>query len=249
MEVNLVYPDGRTMRVTVGPIIATGSYASIHHIVHLPHIAAKIFHQDDRYTTVRRRYLTRKLTAMTAANPPDAGPKADIAWPTALACDNRDEVLGYAMPLLHSELTPLRSSAGGGSWHPAAEAAIANIIPALQRLHLQDIVIGDISPANILADPAGQQIGLVDTDGWQFRDQSSTRLYLAQGWTHPYIPTSVRAAQRRQTMPNCVNRDCPQAGAIHSERPDNCRPRLPEHDLEALAIMARYQAANAESPA
>ena len=241
MDLNLVYPDSRTVPVSIGPVIGTGQHALIRLVLDLPDIVVKTFYQTTRHNAARRRYLTRKLEAMTATTAPDPSRNADIAWPTAIAYNTDNELVGYAMPRLQANLTPLRNS-DNGAWHPAAQTAIATTIPILHRLHLQDIVIGDISTGNILADPTGQHIGLVDCDGWQFRDPKDNRLYIAEGWTHPYIPPSIRTPNRQQTMSNCINPDCPHAGIIHVQRPYGCHPRLPQHDLEALDIMSRRHA-------
>ena len=236
MITELRYPDGTIQPIHLGPAIGQGSYSTVREVIDCPQLAVKIYRQlPVAFDRRRRRYLASKLTAMLAIPPPHTDVAAVILWPIAIACNSEGEPQGYAMRRLPGCFRPLKAHPPA-PWHPAAQAALRLARQALTQLHSQGFVMGDISPTNILTDPIGQRIALVDSDSWQF--PAAGRLYIADSYTSPYVAPELRPAHGA-VRPICLNPECPQAGLIHQQKPHQCVPRQPQHDLAALDIMER----------
>ena len=245
MTIQLLHPDGAIRRTTLGPALGEGAYAVIRQATEYPELAVKIYRRTlAGHNTRRRQYLERKLQEMLLNPPPDAGEHITILWPTAIAYDTEGTLAGYAMPRLPDCFKPLKGHPPA-PWHPNAAAAIGLTRRLLPKLHRREFVVGDISPTNILTNPTGTRIALADTDSWQFRDRTTGRLYLAESYTMPFVAAELAPPPgRAPSRPNCTNPECPQAGLIHQQKPHQCVPRLPRHDLAALEILAnRCQAA------
>ena len=244
--------DGETARpaeVDTVATVASSGWAVILRVAEDPGLVVKIYLDEFSRPGPYLRYREGKLTAMSAAPPPDAGPRCAVAWPVAVARrpGEPDCAAGYAMPFL-DDCRPLRPVVRRGvaedpPWHPQTGPALELAAAALDRLHGQDIVVGDVSPGNILVSEAGDRIALVDCDSWQWRDESAPgggRAYYAEGFTAPYIDRRLRGWwQWRQ--PNCVDALCPRNGTIH-ESGVACRPRRPEHDRAALKLIGKAYA-------
>ena len=234
MTIQLMRPDGTISRTPLGPVLGQGSYGVIRLATDCPELAVKIYrHTLASHNPRRRQYLERKLQAMLHSPPPTGDEHITILWPTAIAYTPEGTLAGYAMHRLPDCFKPLKAHPPA-PWHPAAATVIERVRQTLPLLHRHEFVIGDISPTNILTDPTGTRISLADTDSWQFRDRTTGRRYLAESYTMPFVAAELKPPPgNAPSRPNCTNPECPQAGLIHQQKPYQCVPRRPRHDLAA----------------
>lgn len=239
MTIQLLHPDGTIRRTELGPALGEGAYAVIRQATEYPELAVKIYRQTlAGHNARRRQYLEHKLQAMLHNPPPADAELITILWLIAIAYTSEGTLAGYAMPRLPDCFKPLKAHPPA-PWHPAATAAITLARQLLPLLHSREFVIGDISPTNILTARTGTRIALADTDSWQFRDRTTGRRYLAESYTMPFVAAELKPPpSRAPSRPNCTNPECPQAGLIHQQKPHQCVPRRPRHDLAALDILA-----------
>ena len=214
--------------IHTGQALGRGSNGTVYAIKGEPENAVKIFR---RAAGARRQdYLRRKLDAMSQAGPPqDTG--VFIAWPKQSLQDEKGAPCGFTMLRLPEEQRSLHKLAS----QEIAEAE-RQLRRALQELHRQGIVIGDLHLKNIKADRTGN-IALVDTDWWQLGTPDGT--YNAEGITKAYARPSLRRAIAAGQP--CYNPGCPLDGEPHCIRAA-CQARAPEDDLYALElIMAKLR--------
>lgn len=144
-EYRAITPDGYKFTVSIGPLIGAGSHASCH-ITDNGQVAT-IYRARIR-TGAPSHQLRAKLNAMAAQRSPQCD-AAHIAWPTAVLGDSGNgAIAGYLMPALPPGLQPLLHPLNPTP-APAWAAAIDHASQALEQLHQQEIVIGDINGANL----------------------------------------------------------------------------------------------------
>lgn len=133
----------------------------------------------------RSSELERKLTVMVAHRPRDpmrsrAG--VSLAWPTEVLLDLRGRFAGFLMPYLdprryrelHQVYLPLRYPSGM-RWGLLVQTA-RNLASALDALHREGYVAGDLNASNVLAS-TNTVVTFVDCDSMQVPDPSRGRVY------------------------------------------------------------------------
>ncbi|MCM1984579.1 protein kinase domain-containing protein [Lyngbya confervoides] len=158
-----------------------------------PDWVAKLYHQP---TPAR----LKKLEIMIAHPPMD--PMRDrhhitFAWPQDILEDERGNPVGFVMPLI-GESVPLSTiynprlrsrKAPRFNWKYLHTTAL-NIALAVQALHREGYVIGDIKPQNILVNK-NALISIIDTDSFQVKDPYSQSVYRclvgSEGFTPPEL--------------------------------------------------------------
>jgi DNA-binding helix-hairpin-helix protein with protein kinase domain len=138
-------------RVWLGPVLGRGGEAVVHAAG--PELAVKVFRcpPDD---------LARRLEGMVALLEAAAHP--ELAWPTALARDAGDgRVLGYAMRSVGGPALGTRFGRRG------AGAVAHTLAGHVAALHARGLVLGDVSPNNIVVGRAGR-LTFLDCDSMQF---------------------------------------------------------------------------------
>lgn len=231
-EYSAITPKGHKFTVSIGPLIGAGSHASCHLASNGQ--VAKIYRGRIRAGAPERR-LRAKLNAMAAQGPPQCD-AAHIARPTAILANSGTGIIaGYLMPALPPDFQPLLHPQNPTP-APAWATAIDHAGQALEQLHRQKIVIGDINGANLQCNAAGD-LALLYCDGWQIRHNGS--IYPAQGATRRYTSGNL-LAQYQSAMP-CVSKDSPAYGTVHNAN-IGCHPRQPRRDRYALDALRRHAA-------
>lgn len=154
---------------------------------------AKLYHDP---TSER----VKKLQVMVAHPPRD--PMANhghitFAWPQDLLQNTRGQCLGFLMPTVDSSVklstiynAKLRSrKAPRFNWYYLHTAAL-NIALAMQSLHQEDYVVGDVKPQNILVNSQAL-VSVIDADSFQVRDPHTRTLYRCLVGSEGFTPAEL----------------------------------------------------------
>jgi DNA-binding helix-hairpin-helix protein with protein kinase domain len=132
---------------------------------------AKLFHQP---TDDRREKLTWMISHPLP--PLDVGGFSDSAWPEALLFSESGAFVGYEAPYLAGmqplvQVTDVNTRvASFKEWTYRHSLKLGqNMAHNVSRLHSHGLVIGDVSPANVLISPGAATSALIDLDSVQIR--------------------------------------------------------------------------------
>lgn len=142
----------------------------------------------------------QKLQVMVAHPPRD--PMANrghvtFAWPQDLLQDQQGQCLGFLMPEVDESVklstiynAKLRSrSAPRFNWYYLHTTAL-NIALAMQSLHQEGYVVGDVKPQNILVNSQAL-VSVIDTDSFQVRDPHTRTLYRCLVGSEGFTPAEL----------------------------------------------------------
>jgi len=171
-------------RLTVGATLASAGEGTIHEVVGVAGVVAKVFHPG-------LKDLDTKLAKVEAmvSTPPDGAVQSDgfvvLTWPVDLLTDGTGPV-GYLMPRIdtsdaveiHTVSNPSNRAnplPNAPRWTPNVTWAhlvnvAANLCLAVDIVHRVDAVIGDFQERNILVNDT-TRVTLVDCDSMQFTGQ------------------------------------------------------------------------------
>jgi len=130
-----------------------------------------------------------------------------VAWPRQPLMDATGRTLGFLMPLVDGEpLTRLFDphvrvkAIEEPTWRVIIGVA-ARTARLLAKLHGVGIVMGDVSPANILVSPSGH-VTLLDCDTVQFTDPETSILYRCAKLTPEYAPPATNGSATQVLAPS-----------------------------------------------
>jgi DNA-binding helix-hairpin-helix protein with protein kinase domain len=196
----------RTVPLHLGERLGAGAQGTVYAMPDTDGIAVKLYFRptdelNDRVSGLARLGEARGLVQWQ----PESG--IQIAWPAAIVQSESAQVRGFVMPrvrratLLHSYLNPGVRTDGvrGVTW--ATKVRLARLIAeTFDQLHTCGLVIGDISPGNIMVATEDTDdgrtafgIALIDCDGIQFIDLDTGCPYPALTVTPEYSsPEALR---------------------------------------------------------
>lgn len=162
------WPDGTEKVLRLGAELGKGGEGSVYFTKESDSVV-KIY-AEDRLTSDRRD----KLKEMVGNDPDIPG----MCWPQAMVYNLDEEWVGYLMPkgrgqrLAETAIRPGRDNENLTKlgWTRKSLATIAaNIASAFRQMHEKGILMGDISPFNILVD-RDCSVSFVDCDSYQYGD-------------------------------------------------------------------------------
>lgn len=164
--------------------------------------------------------LARRFGALIKAPPVtwrgDAPDHLHLAWPRATVRDEERVVRGLLIPRIHGSLLVDLLVPGmrervleEPTWRTNLAVA-ARLARLFGRLHAAGVVVGDVSPNNVMLDRAGR-VTLIDCDTVQFAHPRTGKTFPAENFTPEYLPP--------EALPNPPF------------------PLSPGHDLFGLAIL------------
>jgi WD40 repeat protein/serine/threonine protein kinase len=142
----------------------------------------------------------KKLQVMVAHPPRDPMTEhghITFAWPHDLLQDSQGQCLGFLMPEVDSSVklstiynAKLRSrKAPRFNWYYLHTAAL-NIALAMQSLHQEEYVVGDVKPQNILVNNQAL-VSVIDADSFQVRDPHTRELYRCLVGSEGFTPAEL----------------------------------------------------------
>jgi serine/threonine protein kinase len=154
-------------------------------------LAAKIYRQPSKA-------IQQKLTAMLAKNSGQLLSKQEsgIAWPVDLLLDEADQIVGFLMPQA-VDARPIvdyynpKTRLGFSPFfsYRSLHRTARNLAAAVENLHRQGYVIGDLNESNILVTQTAQ-VTLVDADSIQVID--GDKLYHCRVGKAEFMPPELQ---------------------------------------------------------
>lgn len=159
---------------TLDARIGGGGEGDVYSIVGMPHLLAKVYHQNHFHSASDRSEMQQKINAMLMINAPSYNSNhLIVAWPLDTLCDNTGVFQGYVMPKAPSK-TPILCAFiptercrlfPNYTWAYAPRIAY-NLAVSVALLHERaGITIGDMNTENFLIDDKGF-ITLIDADSF-----------------------------------------------------------------------------------
>jgi DNA-binding helix-hairpin-helix protein with protein kinase domain len=167
----LYLPDGRVVTV-IEPEIGRGAEGIVFRLRESEDLCAKIVKAGGDELRERITALIRTAPASWGG---DHHEHVHVAWPAALVNDDDGNARGYVMP--YRDAAPLTTLfdpvarleyLSEPTWRVMVTVA-ARTARLMARLHAAHIVIGDVSPRNVLLSRTGH-VTLIDCDTVQFVD-------------------------------------------------------------------------------
>ena len=189
--------NGQALSVRSDRLIGSGGEGSVYSLDELPDLVAKVYLRPSRS-------IGLKLTLMVD-NPPEmpAGSgHVSIAWPVDTLCDalptSRENVVGFLMPRIgfgqpvNQCYSPFARRQKFPHYNYKHLCAVAiNIAIAVNAIHAQNYVIGDLNETNIMVNENGL-VTLIDTDSFQVIDQSDGTVFRSPVGKAEYTPAELQ---------------------------------------------------------
>ena len=181
---------GRPVDVVVDAEIGRGAEGVVLPVADSEHVCAKIYSDPDRAAG-----LSPRLDALTRLAPVgwggDCSGHLHVAWPRATLRDDDGRLRGVVVPRISGVpllrlLDPARriTELDEPTWRTTFAIA-ARVGRLFDMLHATGVVIGDVSPSNVLVDRHGH-VTLLDCDGVQFTDPVTGELHRGEKFTPEY---------------------------------------------------------------
>ncbi|GAA2902792.1 hypothetical protein GCM10010472_71250 [Pseudonocardia halophobica] len=184
-------PKGRT--IELGGSLGKGAEGVVREIVGTDDLCAKLYFDPSPALERRLEALKHHPAAELRG---DTSEHVHLAWPLERLVDQNGETRGFVMPRIEGErLTKLLEpdmrfiSMREPTWRSLVGIA-GRTAKLLDTLHQHDIVMGDVSPANIMVDSAGL-VTLIDCDTVQFSDPRTGARHSCSKLTPDYCPPEI----------------------------------------------------------
>lgn len=166
--------DSACQRLELGAMLFEGGEGVICSLSAWPGRLAKLYRPE------KRSGKESKLAWMVANPPADPGraiDQATIAWPETLLYTGSGDFVGYLMPhitntstLLHVINPRLRAQTLPGFDQRYLHRTARNLAAALDAVHSQDYLIGDLNETNVLVSPTAL-VSVIDVDSFQVKEK------------------------------------------------------------------------------
>lgn len=153
----------------LGELLASGGEGEVYPLQSRPNVLLKHYHE--RELQKRSASLQAKLEAMRQVQQL-RGDKG-LSWPLIHAYDAQQRWVGYCM--YRAEGVPMFKLAHAmlyQKYFPGLDRRrlvdyLLNLVHQVQKLHAQQVMVGDYNLQNILCDPDSDRVTLIDCDSYQ----------------------------------------------------------------------------------
>ncbi|MBM2620935.1 protein kinase [Actinoplanes sp. LDG1-06] len=186
---------GRPVQILVDQEIGSGAEGVVYPVADSPHVCAKLYSDF-----TRAAQLGPRMEALTGLSPVlwggDCPEHLHVAWPRTTLRDHSGQLRGVVVPRIDG--TPMLRLLDPGrradlldeaTWR-STFAVAARVGRLFDMLHGAGVVIGDVSPSNVLVDRHGH-VTLLDCDGVQFTDPQTGLLHRGEKFTPEYAAPEV----------------------------------------------------------
>lgn len=188
----LTLPNGRP--IEIGPKeLGKGAEGVVHEIRGTDDVCAKLYFDIDAELEERLDALKRHPAGNLRG---DDAEHVHLAWPLERLQSADGRTRGFLMPRIEGERLirlfepDVRAQAiDEPTWRTLVSVA-GRAARLVDTLHGYGIVLGDVSPANVLVNRAGL-VTLIDCDTVQFTDQLTGRTFACRKLTPRYCPPDV----------------------------------------------------------
>jgi DNA-binding helix-hairpin-helix protein with protein kinase domain len=177
---------GTPLHLTTSDCKASGGEGTVYAIPGKPNVLVKIYKDDLLQNPAKRSEIEKRIYDMLAISK-DID-QASFAWPRAVVCNSRRQVIGFAM----NKCSGISFQAFSGvksiqqrfpKWTRRELALVAqDFLTKLQYLASKKILVNDFNPANFLVDQKGH-VSFIDCDSYQIPGERNstdiTKTYFA----------------------------------------------------------------------
>lgn len=169
--------NGSPLRLTASDCKASGGEGTVYAIPGKPNVLVKIYKDDLLQNPAKRAEIEKRIYDMLAISK-DID-QTSFAWPRAVVCNSRKQVIGFAMNKCSG--TSLQALSGVKSiqqhfpqWTRRELALTAqDFLTKLQYLTSKKILVNDFNPANFLVDQSGH-VSFIDCDSYQIPGEGNS---------------------------------------------------------------------------
>jgi DNA-binding helix-hairpin-helix protein with protein kinase domain len=191
-------PNGRPIKLA-SKELGQGAEGVVRAIQDTEDICAKIYFEPAADIESRLKALKRHAAAKFEG---DHGEHVHLAWPLErLLDDDGGGTVGFVMPRIEGVKLSLLTERDGRfaaldspTWGTLVTVA-ERTARLVDRLHRAGVVIGDLSPANVLVTRTGH-VTFIDCDTVQFTDPQDNRQHHCRKLTPRYAPPGAAAQDR-----------------------------------------------------
>lgn len=193
--------DGSKVKIDPDNPLGKGGEGTVYTVGNDPSILLKEY---TKRALKRMPDIEKKVAAMVEKKPSLLTYKdlTIIAWPAAVVYNAKKEFVGYLMHRVGAKnnlshiITPglQKQKFPDITWKDRVIIAI-NLSLVMDQIHKNDAVVGDINTSDFFVYP-GFEIGVVDTDSFQFESKEGT-LYHCNVFTPDYTPPEIIRAQKK----------------------------------------------------
>ena len=177
---------GTPLHLTASDYKASGGEGTVYAIPGKPNVLVKIYKDDLLQNPAKRAEIEKRIYDMLAISK-DID-QASFAWPRAVVCNSRKQVIGFAMNKCSgisfqafSGVKSIQQNFPGWTRRELALAA-QDFLTKLQYLASKRILVNDFNPANFLVDQKGH-VSFIDCDSFQVPGEGTsidiTKTYFA----------------------------------------------------------------------
>ncbi len=178
-----LFQEGIEIDVDPAKIIGSGGEGWVTTIPNKPGYLAKVYHHNRRTAETRN-----KLAAMLAASPIDPtaiSGHVSVAWPVDMLVDSTNPTIASGFVMRQApgtlKLFSVYNTRDRLAKYPSFDyrylhRTAANLSVAIQSIHEQGHVVGDMNESNALVSPT-TLVTVIDTDSFQIRDHNKGKIY------------------------------------------------------------------------
>lgn len=161
---------GSPLRLTASDCKASGGEGTVYAIPGKPNVLVKIYKEDLLQNPAKRAEIEKRIYDMLAISR-DID-QSSFAWPRAVVCDSRKQVIGFAMNKCRgisfqafSGVKSIQRHFPGWTRRELALTA-QDFLTKLEYLSSKQILVNDFNPANFLVDQ-NRHVSFIDCDSFQ----------------------------------------------------------------------------------
>lgn len=189
----------------LGTQIGSGGEGDVYRIEGEP-LVAKIYRTPDSRIAEKIQYMIDHPIADVSRQRDISNFSFQSAWPKDILYSEDKQFLGYVMPLIDGNLEIITVDRGCDT--PASKKILpgynrafpvivaSNLAKAMDYLHRQNCIIGDLNPKNILVTTTGG-IVLLDTDSFDLLNEDNNAHYRCCVGTEDYLAPELQGRNLR----------------------------------------------------
>lgn len=168
---------GNPLHLTASDCKASGGEGTVYAIPGKPNVLVKIYKDELLQNPAKRAEIEKRIYDMLAIS--EDIDQSSFAWPRGVVCNNRGQVIGFAM----NRCSGISFQAFSGvksiqqrfpKWTRRELVLVAqDFLTKLQYLASKKILVNDFNPANFLVDQKGH-VSFIDCDSFQVPGEGGT---------------------------------------------------------------------------
>lgn len=198
---------GNPLHLAASDCKAAGGEGTVYAIPGKPNVLVKIYKDDLLQNPAKRSEIEKRIYDMLAISK-DID-QSSFAWPRAVVCNSRKQVIGFAM----NRCSGISFQAFSGvksiqrrfpKWTRRELALVAqDFLIKLQYLTSKKILVNDFNPANFLVDQKGN-VSFIDCDSYQIPGEG-TSIHITKTYYASYVAPELLENPKLLAQPRNIH--------------------------------------------